>query len=118
MTKLSEIKERCEKATPPDCGDHSCMYAANKIGVRTNGGCRCAHFSKSAPRMYFQKLHAIKNTDIPYLLSVIDKLAEGLMFYADERTWHRKEIGLDPNGCIARDDLGEKAKEALKVLEE
>jgi hypothetical protein len=25
----------------PDCGDNSCLYAKNKKGMRTNGGCRC-----------------------------------------------------------------------------
>ena len=24
-----------------DCGDHSCEFAENKTGMRTNGGCRC-----------------------------------------------------------------------------
>jgi hypothetical protein len=24
-----------------DCGDQSCMYACQKTGMRTNGGCRC-----------------------------------------------------------------------------
>jgi hypothetical protein len=24
-----------------DCGDHSCRYAVDKTGQRTNGGCRC-----------------------------------------------------------------------------
>lgn len=24
-----------------DCGDNSCMFAVNKGGMRTNGGCRC-----------------------------------------------------------------------------
>jgi hypothetical protein len=24
-----------------DCGDNSCLYAKNKGGMRTNGGCRC-----------------------------------------------------------------------------
>lgn len=24
-----------------DCGDNSCMFAINKGGMRTNGGCRC-----------------------------------------------------------------------------
>jgi len=27
--------------TMPDCGDNSCLYAKNKGGMRTNGGCRC-----------------------------------------------------------------------------
>lgn len=25
-----------------DCGDNSCLYAENKTGMRTNGGCRCS----------------------------------------------------------------------------
>ena len=25
-----------------DCGDNSCLYAMNKTGMRTNGGCRCS----------------------------------------------------------------------------
>lgn len=25
----------------PDCGSNSCLYATNKGGMRTNGGCRC-----------------------------------------------------------------------------
>jgi hypothetical protein len=24
-----------------DCGDHSCYFAKDKSGMRTNGGCRC-----------------------------------------------------------------------------
>lgn len=24
-----------------DCGDNSCMFARQKTGMRTNGGCRC-----------------------------------------------------------------------------
>lgn len=24
-----------------DCGDHSCLFAKDKSGQRTNGGCRC-----------------------------------------------------------------------------
>lgn len=34
-----------------DCGDHSCIFAKNKSGMRTNGGCRCfrnAGFADSA----------------------------------------------------------------------
>ena len=27
--------------TTPDCGDNSCLYAVNRGGMRTNGGCRC-----------------------------------------------------------------------------
>jgi hypothetical protein len=30
-----------------DCGDHSCIFAKQKTGVRTNGGCRC-WYSNSA----------------------------------------------------------------------
>lgn len=26
---------------PLDCGDNSCLFATNKTGMRTNGGCRC-----------------------------------------------------------------------------
>jgi hypothetical protein len=25
----------------PDCGDSSCLYAKERKGMRTNGGCRC-----------------------------------------------------------------------------
>ena len=24
-----------------DCGDHGCVFARNKTGMRTNGGCHC-----------------------------------------------------------------------------
>lgn len=27
--------------TMPDCGDTSCLYAEDRTGMRTNGGCRC-----------------------------------------------------------------------------
>lgn len=30
-----------ELETPPDCGDHSCLFCQDKHGMRTNGGCRC-----------------------------------------------------------------------------
>jgi hypothetical protein len=26
-----------------DCGSHSCLFAINKVGQRTNGGCSCLH---------------------------------------------------------------------------
>ena len=33
-----------------DCGDHSCMFAADKSGQRTNAGCRCLDGLSSAQR--------------------------------------------------------------------
>lgn len=32
------MKPLCKR---PDCGDNSCIYAASRGGMRTNGGCRC-----------------------------------------------------------------------------
>lgn len=32
------IEDRSQKL---DCGDNSCLFAENKTGMRTNGGCRC-----------------------------------------------------------------------------
>lgn len=40
--EITEI-EAYIQANPkrPDCGDSSCLYATNRGGMRTNGGCKC-----------------------------------------------------------------------------
>lgn len=35
---LVEVRRRFDRM---DCGDNSCIYAKDKGGMRTNGGCRC-----------------------------------------------------------------------------
>lgn len=30
-----------ERLKSRDCGDSSCLFTTDRIGVRTNGGCRC-----------------------------------------------------------------------------
>lgn len=39
--KWDEIKKIAERISKLDCGDSSCLFAKNKGGMRTNGGCRC-----------------------------------------------------------------------------
>lgn len=54
-----------------DCGDHSCMFAKSKTGMRTNGGCRCfdhAGFSKDPIRAARQML--------PELLELRDRVKQ------------------------------------------
>lgn len=42
-TRRDENAEPSERAKYPplDCGDNSCLFALNRSGMRTNGGCRC-----------------------------------------------------------------------------
>ena len=45
-----------------DCGDNSCMFAENKTGARTNGGCRCTDnlgFSKSQTKAFREMAYAV-----------------------------------------------------------
>ena len=35
LQALADVDRLC------DCGDHSCFFAKNKAGMRTNGHCRC-----------------------------------------------------------------------------
>lgn len=39
----------------PDCGDHSCKWAENKSGMRTNGGCRCLTNNPKAVEFYARR---------------------------------------------------------------
>ena len=32
-----------------DCGDHSCRFALDHTGLRTNGGCSCPHTREPQP---------------------------------------------------------------------
>jgi len=41
-TNKQRLKDAVEHIEDLDCGDHSCKYAKLKLGMRTNGGCRCA----------------------------------------------------------------------------
>lgn len=50
---------------PPDCGDNSCMFAKNKGGMRTNGGCRCLKDVSWKTRVYFERLHRALATPSP-----------------------------------------------------
>ena len=44
MTFLEQCRQMAERVKQPvelDCGDNSCVFAKNRGGMRTNGGCRC-----------------------------------------------------------------------------
>ena len=42
--------------TTLDCGDSSCLFAKNKRGMRTNGGCRCFRDLPTTKRMFVHKI--------------------------------------------------------------
>jgi hypothetical protein len=44
----------------PDCGDTSCLFGGRwtKVGMRTNGGCRCFRDLPAAKRIYVERLFA------------------------------------------------------------
>jgi uncharacterized protein Smg (DUF494 family) len=66
-----------------DCGDNSCMFAKDKTGMRTNGGCRCfsnAGFQRSAIGSAIMML--------PELLTLREQLKEAnevIGFYAEAK---------------------------------
>jgi len=35
------MEELLKALSELDCGDNSCLFASKKVGMRTNGGCRC-----------------------------------------------------------------------------
>lgn len=48
LAECDALRARCEKMEKAlsnlanlDCGDNSCLFASEKTGMRTNGGCRC-----------------------------------------------------------------------------
>lgn len=60
----------------PDCGDHSCLFAEKKTGMRTNGGCRCfdhAGFSKDVMKSAIQML-----PELLYLRERVKRLEDQL----------------------------------------
>ena len=50
------IKELVLALSKLDCGDNSCLFAKNKKGVRTNGGCRCLSGLKLGVRIAIEKI--------------------------------------------------------------
>lgn len=43
MVTVTVPREALDRLTQLDCGDHSCVFARDRTGMRTNGGCRCLH---------------------------------------------------------------------------
>lgn len=41
MSAIDPAGQRAAAKGKADCGSHSCLYAARKTGMRTNGRCRC-----------------------------------------------------------------------------
>ena len=69
-----------------DCGDNSCMFAENKTGARTNGGCRCTDnlgFSKSQTKAFREMAYAV--------IELREKLAEAK---ARMSVQHKAEMSL------------------------
>ena len=63
-----------------DCGDNSCMFALEKKGMRTNGGCRCLE-NATGKRSQLEGLRIL----LPEVLKLRAELAEArevIEFYA------------------------------------
>lgn len=70
-----------------DCGDNSCLFAKNKVGMRTNGGCSCfenAGFSRSQVRSAQQMLPEILllRSKLSQAMDTIERYEKALRFYA------------------------------------
>lgn len=69
---------------PLDCGDHSCDFAKDKSGMRTNGGCRCLkpladtqrHKVKAYIRSMELQIEEMKNTAPLNLLFAIQEACQ------------------------------------------
>lgn len=59
MNKQELIAEG-KRVADMDCGDSSCLFARNKTGMRTNGGCRCdfpsSDYRRRSPYDWFHYL--------------------------------------------------------------
>lgn len=60
-----------------DCGDHSCFFAIEKKGMRTNGGCRCKpkQLKEDHDRLYEQYASLLKQAV---------RFAEGLGYLSND----------------------------------
>ena len=63
-----------------DCGDNSCMFAAVKGGMRTNGGCRCPSEGRSS------------STKIKILVDISQAAYELAKFLDDEIGMDKMEL--------------------------
>jgi hypothetical protein len=60
-----EVKKVLEPFDKMDCGDNSCVFATNKTGMRTNGGCRChdrPNFGSPVRQAVLRLRQKLKNT--------------------------------------------------------
>jgi hypothetical protein len=64
--KACELIDEIDTAFAMDCGDNSCMFAKEKGGMRTNGGCRC-----------FGGLNVVKKNEVRKTLAKIKAWREG-----------------------------------------
>lgn len=114
-----------------DCGDNSCIFAKNKGGMRTNGGCRCfsVHgFDRSVmtSAMKMLPLYLDQKEEITRLKAEREKLVKVIRFYAHEEIRKGFEVsGIMPGhkfdiGCSACEEQnkGKRAREILKEIGE
>ena len=53
---MNLVKELITALSQMDCGDNSCIFAKEKKGQRTNGGCRCLSGLPLAVKIAIQKI--------------------------------------------------------------
>jgi hypothetical protein len=59
-----------------DCGDNSCLFATNKGGMRTNGGCRCIPPGNAKLSIKVQEIlnaSSAKDAEIALLKAEVEK---------------------------------------------
>ena len=80
-----------------DCGDSSCLYAVEKTGQRTNGGCRCVGRpeNNSKFRLYMHQLES----KISHIAGVVED-ADGRAIRLNIKNI---PVGPDPMSAIIRD---------------
>lgn len=55
---VNELKAVIATCDDLDCGDQSCLFARDKSGQRTNGGCRCISNARPGVRQKLANLLA------------------------------------------------------------
>lgn len=66
---------------PLDCGDHSCDFAKDKSGMRTNGGCRCLKPLADTQRHKIKMAFRAMEKERDAALLQVRELKEGLDDY-------------------------------------
>ena len=83
---------------PPDCGDNSCLFAKQKGGMRTTGGCRCLRNNPRDVERYARHLRVLAEANALLIQSLETeiKVLRGGIGWA--RTQEREQ---DVRNCLA-----------------